>query len=931
MAAFPLFSLSRGPLKCVFDQLDHTTILEIAKGSKTAKRYVKRLEMPVKLCCVFMDINTRMSVSTAGQEARVYYDNPDCSWSPNEVRWTYQQMEELARRLVECFEVECHVTIDSLLDCVKSIKDLFVWKHGIDCPYIEVHDALMTDAEFEFLFDYSAATHDLRPIGRHLVFRSIGKLKRFDRLLERVEMIYKGKNRLDCLRNAHRRSLQRRPTKRHWTCGNRVVGKCGLFFHRDESGKPQLNSTAVYNDVDDQSKENVQKEWKLSPIVAEGNRSKPLVFRNKIGKDGRKEFKTPLRHGNSSDPTTSGFEPKSEHVTTARETSSLSAPKLSMSADLSSYIANNSLNPFDSILLNSLHKSINFSPRVVFSQESCSTQKDGEKFQWSVEQLAILKPAHISEDEIAASYRSPIPEVEEKIQEALNEYWSNNVSYIPSPDGPRYVHLPHRDGTVTTWKCGEGPSTFGTAGNTPSLSKMVRKKEAVKAAYATSSPKQRPRRNVRQMRNRTSQTELTIPPSADLKALLGDAFTWQKEGEEGGEAEEEEEEVFNVSVSSNISTRRRLFSTDGGERRRNEGEEEEEEEEGEVDLTTDDPLLNDSNAGRPFNDSLSPVRRSGENTDELEAEMDEESSRNQSAATRSHVSQIAINVSILNDCMMHSIDEQEQEETERKKESEEDRRESEHDGAPFTDTHLHANEYEMLDRSSSTNATPRHEDLDWTPRRIGPASVFSATNSASRSGPQTGGAQAQADFRRFLFDMSPIHPNGNGGNLSGTRTPIQRCHVLSLPRSSDDYENENDDDELKILWKKTHLQMKLFVHNFMSSRFLKNVTVGYPLELTVKQFVEKDVEFDRENTILMLERIQYDGLLVAAAAVNQSERIPAEKPANWNDLSDEQLKEFHHVLMNIDVIDGELVCPETKTVFPIRDGIPNMLKVEAEN
>lgn len=97
--------------------------------------------------------------------------------------------------------------------------------------------------------------------------------------------------------------------------------------------------------------------------------------------------------------------------------------KLSMSADLSSFIANNSMNPFDSLLLNSLHKSINFSPRVVFSvrlsrflymnrifqQEACSSSQkaDGEKFQWSVEQLAILKPAHISEDEIAASYQSP--------------------------------------------------------------------------------------------------------------------------------------------------------------------------------------------------------------------------------------------------------------------------------------------------------------------------------------------------------------------------------------------------------------------------------------------------------------------------------------------------------------------------------------------
>lgn len=77
-------------------------------------------------------------------------------------------------------------------------------------------------------------------------------------------------------------------------------------------------------------------------------------------------------------------------------------------------------------------------------------------------------------------------------------------------------------------------------------------------------------------------------------------------------------------------------------------------------------------------------------------------------------------------------------------------------------------------------------------------------------------------------------------------------------------------------------------------------------------------------------QIQYEALIVAAAAVNQSDRIPREKPEKWDELTDEQLRVFHHLLMNIDVIDGELICPETKTVFPIRDGIPNMLKVDAE-
>uniref|UniRef100_A0A8R1DZ55 Protein aurora borealis n=1 Tax=Caenorhabditis japonica TaxID=281687 RepID=A0A8R1DZ55_CAEJA len=535
------------------------------------------------------------------------------------------------------------------------------------------------------------------------------------------------------------------------------------FYDGEELSKHQLDSTALEHD--DPAKENEKNEWKFSPIVAEDNRTKTSVFRKKIAeKNLRNPFKSPLKSANlTSDASTSA-------VNTSPET------KLSISADISSFIANNSLNPFDSILLNSLHKSINFSPRVVFSQESSGTQpqKDGEKFQWSVEQLAILKPAHISEDEIAASYRSPIPEVEEKIQEALNEYWTKNVSYIPSPDGPRYVHLPHRDGTVTTIKYGDAV----TEGATPSLANLVRKKEAVKAAYATSSPKQRPRsfRNIRQVRNRTQQTELTIPPNVDLdlKKLLGDDFVYQKEDEE------EDEEVFDVSVCSNFSTRRRLFSAE--DRQKQEEEEQEEEHGNSSMLSMDDPLLNES--GQPFNDSLSPVRRSEDVTEEC---LEEESTSSQSAATRSHVSQIAINVSILNDCMMRSMDEEDVvEEKNDAEEEEEPRGAEEHE--PFRDSHFHANEYEILDRSSSSNATPRHEDLDWTPRRIGSASVADSASGTARAII----ANQQSDFRRFMFDMSPIHPHSSSQML---RTPIQRCHLQFPPGFQLDDENDDEDEE----------------------------------------------------------------------------------------------------------------------------------------
>lgn len=44
----------------------------------------------------------------------------------------------------------------------------------------------------------------------------------------------------------------------------------------------------------------------------------------------------------------------------------------------------------------------------------------------------------------------------------------------------------------------------------------------------------------------------------------------------------------------------------------------------------------------------------------------------------------------------------------------------------------------------------------------------------------------------------------------------------------------------------------------------------------------------------------------------------------------EFLQKLHHVLMEIDIIEGNLECPETGRLFPISEGIPNMLLNEDE-
>lgn len=37
------------------------------------------------------------------------------------------------------------------------------------------------------------------------------------------------------------------------------------------------------------------------------------------------------------------------------------------------------------------------------------------------------------------------------------------------------------------------------------------------------------------------------------------------------------------------------------------------------------------------------------------------------------------------------------------------------------------------------------------------------------------------------------------------------------------------------------------------------------------------------------------------------------------------LRKIHHALMEVHLIEGELVCPETGRKFPVRQGVPNML------
>jgi len=122
--------------------------------------------------------------------------------------------------------------------------------------------------------------------------------------------------------------------------------------------------------------------------------------------------------------------------------------------------------------------------------------------------------------------------------------------------------------------------------------------------------------------------------------------------------------------------------------------------------------------------------------------------------------------------------------------------------------------------------------------------------------------------------------------------------------------------------------MKLLTHNLLTSRFLKNVQSGYPLQLVVERVEEIKTDYNPDFLQKMLQKIDYDALKKAAQVCGQN--LPDNLPADDSITREEDLKAIHKALFDTEIITGTLVCPESGRKFPISDGIPNMLCNEDE-
>ena len=106
--------------------------------------------------------------------------------------------------------------------------------------------------------------------------------------------------------------------------------------------------------------------------------------------------------------------------------------------------------------------------------------------------------------------------------------------------------------------------------------------------------------------------------------------------------------------------------------------------------------------------------------------------------------------------------------------------------------------------------------------------------------------------------------------------------------------------------------MRLLTHNFLHSSHKAGVKCGYPLGLEVSKHEVVSQEFDSKFVISMLNRIDWSCFVLGARALGIDDSIiPHSIDKEHVEDDDELLNAIHSALLEIHVLEGELICPQT--------------------
>eukprot|EP00471_Norrisiella_sphaerica_P001442 CAMPEP_0184480252 /NCGR_PEP_ID=MMETSP0113_2-20130426/1749_1 /TAXON_ID=91329 /ORGANISM="Norrisiella sphaerica, Strain BC52" /LENGTH=117 /DNA_ID=CAMNT_0026858611 /DNA_START=241 /DNA_END=594 /DNA_ORIENTATION=+ len=111
---------------------------------------------------------------------------------------------------------------------------------------------------------------------------------------------------------------------------------------------------------------------------------------------------------------------------------------------------------------------------------------------------------------------------------------------------------------------------------------------------------------------------------------------------------------------------------------------------------------------------------------------------------------------------------------------------------------------------------------------------------------------------------------------------------------------------------------------------MKGMEGAFPLKLFPTKVTKEEVKFNSAFIVNLLPKIDYKALQYAATTVGIKD-LPSELPKKIDqEEHDALLKKLHHILLEVHVEEGKLVCPKSSREFTIKQGIPNMRLNEDE-
>ena len=94
------------------------------------------------------------------------------------------------------------------------------------------------------------------------------------------------------------------------------------------------------------------------------------------------------------------------------------------------------------------------------------------------------------------------------------------------------------------------------------------------------------------------------------------------------------------------------------------------------------------------------------------------------------------------------------------------------------------------------------------------------------------------------------------------------------------------------------VEMKLLTHNMLTSKSMKKVVTGYPLQIQARDVKVMEVEFKQDFVARIIPKVDWECLCRAAEQLGHLDDLPTAVPDNY-EANVDFLKKAHHVLLEV--------------------------------